>query len=181
MSLLSVSKTETKTRLKRSSTHFLLLQKSSSLQSKSLNHLKQININDEYGTPYGLFRMACEEYNVRPRIDICGSKANYVTNEYCDEETNCFTKEFNVDFFMNPPYSKVSEFMKFAYDQHKSHNVDVLILVYAKTDTKWWHEYVEGQAEIHFVKGRIKFNDDTGKPTKHSAPYPSVWIIYRKK
>ena len=48
-----------------------------------------------------------------------------------------------------------------------------------KTDTLWWHSYVEGIAEVHFQKGRIKFLDENGDLTKQSAPYPSVWIIYR--
>ena len=56
-----------------------------------------------------------------------------------------------------------------------------MILCYAKTDTKWWHEYVEGKAEYHFQKGRIKFLDGQGNLTKNSSPYPSVWIIIRGK
>ena len=81
---------------------------------------------------------------------------------------------------MNPPYSNVAVFMRKAYYQHLKKNLDGLILCYAKTDTKWWHSFVEGKAEIHFIKGRIKFYKN-GKITQNSAPYPSVWIIYRVK
>lgn len=67
-----------------------------------------------------------------------------------------------------------------------------MVLVYSKTDTKWWHKYVEGKAEVHNIQGRLQFLDDTGKPkmywnqakqrlTKGYAPYPSCWIIYRKQ
>jgi len=56
-----------------------------------------------------------------------------------------------------------------------------MILAYAKTDTRWWHSFVENRAETHFVKGRIKFLDAKGYQTKLPAPYPSVWIIYRRK
>ena len=147
---------------------------------KSVQHLQNINIQDEYGTPQNLFNQACIDFNIHPTIDICASKNNHVVREYCDKELNCLTKFFNEDFFMNPPYSQVAEFMEFAYTQHKEQNVDVLILIYSKTDTKWWHKYVEGIAEVHFIKGRIKFNDHIGIPTKNSAPYPSCWIIYRR-
>jgi len=69
--------------------------------------------------------------------------------------------------------------MKKAYESHIKHNVTGLILVYAKTDTRWWHEFVENKAEVHFIKGRVKFYLD-GQISKNSAPYPSCWIIYRK-
>lgn len=156
------------------------MQKSSSLP-RSLNHLKQININDEYGTPYDLYRMACKDYGIDPQIDVCASDVNHVLPVYFTIDDDWTKHDIVLDFFMNPPYSDVRKMMWHAYDRWQKNNVNVLILVYAKTDTKWWHEYVEGQAEIHFVKGRIKFNDHKGQPTKHSAPYPSVWIIFRKR
>ena len=68
--------------------------------------------------------------------------------------------------------------MKKAYYQHLKHGIDGLILVFAKTDTKWWHSFVEDKAEIHFIRGRIKFFKD-GYETKNSAPYPSCFLIYR--
>ena len=81
---------------------------------------------------------------------------------------------------MNPPYSEIGKFMRFAREQHEKHNVDVLILAYAKVDTKWWHDYVEGRSEIHNIKGRIRFNCKHGYPKDNVAPYPSCWIIWRK-
>ena len=148
---------------------------------RAVNHLGIINIQDEYGTPSKLFEQACIDFNIHPTLDICGSEKNHVLENYCDQELDCMTKEFNEDFFMNPPYSKVKEFMEFAYSQHLSHNVSCMILIFSKTDTKWWHQYVEGIAEVHFIKGRVKFNDHNGIPTKNSSPYPSCWIIYREK
>ena len=65
----------------------------------------------------------------------------------------------------------------------KINNVELMILAYAKTDTQWWHNFVENcpTCEVHFIKGRIKFLDAKGYQTKLPAPYPSVWIIYRRK
>lgn len=160
--------------------------------SKSLQHLSILNIQDEYGTPQKVFDNACKEYKIKPKIDICASKINHVLKNYYTIKDNCFTKEIKKDFFMNPEYSQVANFMAFAFAQHRHNNVSALILTYAKTDTKWWHDYVEPFAEVHFVKGRIQFNDEKGKPKmiwdkkysrwiKGPAPYPSVWIIFRKK
>lgn len=158
-------------------------------------HLKNIKVEDEYGTRQEDFDNACETFAINPRVDICASDANHVLPIYVTKELDCFEKFKDgvpTHFFMNPPYSQVKKFMQFAYESHVKHNVDALILTYAKTDTRFWHEYVEGKAETHFIKGRLNFNDETGKQKmifdkksnkyrKGASPYPSVWIIYRSK
>ena len=50
------------------------------------------------------------------------------------------------------------------------------MLLQARTDTKWFHEYIYGKAEIRFVKGRLKFGG-----AKDAAPFPSMVVIYRKE
>ena len=70
---------------------------------------------------------------------------------------------------------------------------------------RWWHDYVENKAEIHFQKGRIRFllngieprycvlckirwikeishcENCYNKIGKSSPTYDNVWIIFRKK
>jgi len=48
------------------------------------------------------------------------------------------------------------------------------MLIPARTDTKWFHEYVYGKAEIRFVRGRLKYGN-----AKWNAPFPSMIVIYR--
>jgi hypothetical protein len=43
-----------------------------------------------------------------------------------------------------------------------------IALVFARTDTKWFHAHAAAADAILFVKGRIPFVDETGKP-------PQVW------
>lgn len=50
------------------------------------------------------------------------------------------------------------------------------MLLPARTDTKWFHDYIYNVAEIRFIRGRLKFGD-----SKNSAPFPSMVIIYREK
>ena len=54
-----------------------------------------------------------------------------------------------------------------------------MLLIYAKTDTKWWHRFIEDRAEVHFIKGRIEFIKPNSLK-RNAAPYPSCWVIYRK-
>jgi len=145
---------------------------------KSIRHLQNIKIHDNYSTPPNLYAIGCMKFGLRPTLDVCATKENTKCINFITEKEDSLLFEWLEPFFMNPPYSKVQQFMKKAYYQHLKHGVPALILVFAKTDTKWWHNFVEDKAETHFIKGRIKFFKD-GYETKNSAPYPSVWIIYR--
>lgn len=69
---------------------------------------------------------------------------------------------------MNPPYGRViGDWVK-----KLSENKGVALLP-ARTDTKWFHDYIYGKAEIRFLKGRVKFGDG-----KNSAPFPSMIVIF---
>ena len=50
----------------------------------------------------------------------------------------------------------------------------VVMLLPARTDTKWFHEYIYGRAEVRFVRGRLKFGG-----SKNSAPFPSMVVVFR--
>lgn len=50
------------------------------------------------------------------------------------------------------------------------------MLIPARTDTKRFHEYIYGNAEIRFIKGRLKFGG-----CENSAPFPSMIVVFGKK
>jgi len=144
----------------------------------SIKHLANIKIKDDYETPYDLYYDSCQKYKIFPTLDVCANKKNTKCKNYFTEQDDSLTKEWTQTFFMNPPYSRVADFMKKAYYQHKKNKVNGMILIFAKTDTKFWHSFIENKAEVYFIKGRIKFLKD-GFKTKNSAPYPSCFVIYR--
>ena len=45
----------------------------------------------------------------------------------------------------------------------------------ARTDTRYWHDYVMKAKEVHFVKGRLKFGS-----SNNSAPFPSAVIVFER-
>ena len=50
----------------------------------------------------------------------------------------------------------------------------ICALIPARTDTRWWHDYVRGSADlVWFLKGRLKFGDGAG-----SAPFPSALAFW---
>ena len=144
----------------------------------SIKHLANIRIQDNYETPEDLFYDCCNKYKIFPTLDVCATKENSKCVNFITEQEDSLLFEWKETFFMNPPYSKVQKFMKKAYYQHLKNKVEGMILIFAKTDTQFWHSYIEQKAEVHFLKGRIKFLKD-GFKTKNSAPYPSCIVIYR--
>ena len=74
--------------------------------------------------------------------------------------------------FVNPPYSKISNWCKKAYEEFKKGKT-VVLLIPSRTDTKYWHDYIMKATEIRFIKGRLKFGD-----SKNSAPFPSCIVVY---
>lgn len=49
----------------------------------------------------------------------------------------------------------------------------VVMLLPARTDTRWFHEYIYNKAETRFIKGRLKFGG------KNAAPFPSMIVVFR--
>ena len=50
------------------------------------------------------------------------------------------------------------------------------MLVPARTDTKYWHDYVMKAEMVFFIKGRLKFGD-----SENSAPFPSAVVVFSKR
>ena len=76
--------------------------------------------------------------------------------------------------FCNPPYGReLPKWVKKCYEEFKQ-GATVVMLVPARTDTKWFHDYIYHEAEIRFIKGRLKFGDG-----KQSAPFPSMIAIFK--
>lgn len=76
--------------------------------------------------------------------------------------------------FVNPPYSQIKYWVKKAWEESTKPNTIVVMLIPARTDTKYFHEYINHRSEVRFIKGRLKFGDST-----NSAPFPSMVVIFR--
>ena len=73
----------------------------------------------------------------------------------------------------NPPYGRrIGEWVKKAAES----GAPVVMLLPARTDTRWFHDYIYGKAEIRFVRGRLKFGD-----SRNSAPFPSMIAIFNRQ
>lgn len=78
--------------------------------------------------------------------------------------------------FCNPPYGRdISKWVQKCYEE--SEHALVIALIPARTDTKYFHEYIYKKADIEFLKGRLKF-ELNGKSI-NAAPFPSMIVRFK--
>lgn len=143
-----------------------------------------IGTNDEWETPPDLYEKFCKKVGIYPELDVCATKSTSKCTYYFGpdhpnpEFRNGLERLWNKPFFMNPPYSAKEEWFEYAIRQSLAWGVPCIILVFAKTDTKWWHKLVTKNdfVKVHFHLGRIHFWKD-GKRSKNPAPYGNAWLV----
>ena len=128
--------------------------------------------SEEWATPQDTFNNLHQEFGFT--VDVCASRENAKCQRYYTKEKNGLAQDWsNEVVFMNPPYGRaIIYWMKKAYEE-STKGATVVCLVPCRTDTRWFHDWVYGKAELRFVRGRLKFNG------KGSAPFPSLIAIYR--
>lgn len=83
--------------------------------------------------------------------------------------------------FCNPPYGRqIGEWVRKAYQESLKPETVVVMLIPARTDTSYYHDYIfhNKADEIWFIRGRLHFEDEDGN-RKDPAPFPSAVIVYR--
>ena len=126
-------------------------------------------------TPKYLFDRISSIFNFS--LDACALSENAKCESYYTPEDDGLSKPWRGGVWCNPPYGReISSWVKKAYEvSQKEYNSFVLMLLPARTDTKWWWDWVQGKATLFFIKGRVKFGDHNV-----GAPFPSVLALYMK-
>ncbi len=71
---------------------------------------------------------------------------------------------------------RVGGWLRRAFNQvHYGECPGAVLLLPARTDTRWFHDWATLAQEIVFICGRVTF---VGAPAP--APFPSVFVVYRK-
>ena len=128
---------------------------------------------EEWATPQDTFNELNKEFNFD--LDPCATDNNHKCDKYYTKEDNGLSQSWdNYRVFCNPPYGRViKDWVKKASNARGG---VVVMLIPARTDTKYFHEYIYNKKniEIRFIKGRLKFGDAT-----NSAPFPSMIVIFK--
>ncbi len=131
----------------------------------------------EWETPDWLFEKLDNEFHFT--LDVCATDDNYKCERYYTTEDDGLAQDWGKETcFCNPPFGRgtLRDWLRKAIDSARK-GATVVCLIPARTDTRFFHEFVMSAAEVRFVKGRIKFELD-GKALA-PAPFPSAIVVFR--
>ena len=139
---------------------------------KMINDGMFTSTTDQWATPRDFFDKVNKEFDLE--VDVCADEQNAKLKTFFSKEIDGLAQNWGGRrCWCNPPYGRqIGDWVKKAHDS----NTLVVMLLPARTDTKWFHEYIYNNAEIRFIKGRLKFGD-----SKNSAPFPSMIVIFTPK
>jgi phage N-6-adenine-methyltransferase len=132
--------------------------------------------SEEWPTPSSFFDKLDQEFHFT--LDPCATIRNAKCARYFTRREDGLKQPWGSHrVFCNPPYGKtIREWARKCHEASQQGAL-VVLLAHARTDTRWFHDWVYGKAaEIRFVRGRLKFGDG-----KQSAPFPSMVAVFRPR
>lgn len=131
--------------------------------------------SEMWETPQDFFDSLDDEFHFT--LDVCATRENAKCARFYTKEANGLHQPWDGVVWCNPPYGR--EIGKWVFTAAVASGVrgtTVVMLLPARTDTRWFHEYIyqKDRVEIRFIRGRLKFGG-----SKNSAPFPSMVVIFR--
>lgn len=129
----------------------------------------------EWTTPQWFYDALNDEFHFT--LDPCANENNHKCSQYYTINDDGLKQDWEGHtVFCNPPYGKtIKDWVKKCSLESKKPNTTIVMLIPARTDTSYFHDYIyqKPNVEIRFVRGRLKFGDG-----KNSAPFPSMVVIF---
>jgi len=110
-------------------------------------------------------------------LDPCATPYNTKCVNFYTEAEDGLSKDWSGHtVFVNPPYGRgIDKWIQKGYNTAKDGVSRVVMLIPARTDTKYWHDYVMNASEVYFIRGRLKFGNNS-----NSAPFPSAVVVFEE-
>lgn len=129
---------------------------------------------DLWETPIDLFNKLDSFYHFS--IDVCATPENAKCKRYYTKKEDWLKQSWDNEIvWCNPPYWR--EIWKWVAKWYYAKNSIVVMLLPARTDTSWFHDYIYSPINhtsfIEFIRWRLKFGW-----SKNSAPFPSMIVIF---
>lgn len=134
--------------------------------------------SDKWATPWPVLRDLEAKYGAFD-LDPCCEPHTAKAPTFYTIEDNGLAKPWFGNVYVNPPFSDVRPWCERAIEATSTSEAKlVVMLLPCATDTGWFHEVVWPHAELHFIRGRVRFLGWRGTPIR--APRaPSLVAVYR--
>lgn len=138
------------------------------------NAYMPVSQTDDWATPKDLWLGLNANYQFE--LDAAASSQNHLCSNWFgldhpdENRRNGLIGKWIGRTWVNPPYGRgIYDWVEKA----SKHNDLVVMLLPSRTDTKWFHDFVMPNADIQFLKGRLKFGMGISP-----APFPSVLVTF---
>jgi len=142
--------------------------------------------SEEWETPKDFFEKLDKRFNFT--LDPCCTTGTAKCKNFYTKEDDGLSKDWGGhQVFVNPPYGRqIRKWVEKSFKESRKGNTTVVMLIPARTDTRYWHDYCMKANCIFFVKGRLHFKnkviaDYTGKSKTSPAPFPSAVVVFSGK
>lgn len=126
----------------------------------------------DWETPPDFFARLDAEFKFT--LDACANEYNAKCERYYSVEDDARFLHWPGVAWCNPPYGReIGDWVRKAYLESLDGST-VVMLIPARTDTAYWHNYVMLAHEIRFVRGRLRFVGGDS-----CAPFPSAVVVFR--
>jgi len=116
-----------------------------------------VNITHEWYTPKHIFDKLGVKFDLDPATSELANETVNAKNIYTVEDNGLEQSWFG-KVWLNPPYgTQTGHWLKKGLDECYDNNTQIIALVFARTDVRWFHDYAIKYDQICMIKGRIKF------------------------
>lgn len=123
-----------------------------------MNRILFSSVNPVYSTPDWLFEKLNEEFAFT--LDVAANEENAKCAKFIEAEDDGLLQRWDGVVWCNPPYGRhIGVWVHKAYLE-TGNGVTTVMLLPARTDTKWFHSFILNNAEVRFIKGRLKFGNE---------------------
>jgi site-specific DNA-methyltransferase (adenine-specific) len=114
-----------------------------------------MSTRDDWETPAALFEALNERYSFT--LDPCSTDENAKCAKYYTAQDDGLQQSWAGEVvFCNPPYGRqIGRWVEKCAKEAAS--AVVVMLIPARTDTAYFHEFIYHRARIEFIRGRLKF------------------------
>jgi phage N-6-adenine-methyltransferase len=130
--------------------------------------------SSEWATPQEFYNELNKEFHFT--LDPCATVENAKCDKFYTINEDGLKQNWGGEtVFCNPPYGRgIKDWVKKCYEEAQKPNTTVVMLIPARTDTTYFHEFIYHKArQIRFIKGRLKFGN-----SDNSAPFPSMVVVF---
>lgn len=130
---------------------------------------------DDWETPQWLFDKLDAIHHFT--LDPCSTHENAKCERHYTVEDDGLSKSWEGEtVFCNPPYGRgIGEWVKKCAEE--SAHAKVVMLIPARTDTAYFHDYIYHKAKVTFLRGRLRFEVGGGSLAERPVPVDGGGVL----